>query len=76
MNNTRRKNIQNVINKLENLKSDIEMIRDEEQDYIDNMPENLEGSMRHDMAEEAVDNLESAIDSLEEVIDSLSEATL
>ena len=53
-----------------------EDIMSEEEDYRDNMPENLQGSMKYDAAEEAIDNMQDAIDSLEEAIDSLNEAQM
>lgn len=75
MNNVRRKAIQKVIDKLEELKYDIECLADDEQEYLDNIPENLQNSDRYAVAEEAVDNLNSAMDSVEEAIDSLTEST-
>ena len=69
MNKERRKKIDAAIQKLESLREEmaeaqemIEEIKDEEQDYLDNMPENLQGSERYSTAEEAIMNLESAYD--------------
>lgn len=76
MNNTRRKEINKVITIIENAKSMVESIMGEEEDYRDNMPENLQGSMKYDAAEEAIYNMEDAISSLEDAIDSLSEAQM
>ena len=45
MNNTRRKALEDINRKLEDIKSDLEMLRDEEQEYIDNMPENAAQNM-------------------------------
>ena len=42
----------------------MEDIKSDEQDYLDNIPENLQGSERYSIAEEAIDNLDSAIDEL------------
>jgi hypothetical protein len=47
----------------------------EEEEYRDNMPENLQGSERYETADTACDNLQSAIDSLEEAFEYLNEAT-
>ena len=41
MNNDRRKQLREIITVLENVKGDLEAIRDDEQDYMDNIPENL-----------------------------------
>lgn len=48
---------------------DLERLRDEEQDYFDNMPENLQYSQRGQDAEESVDLLDEAIDQLNDVLD-------
>lgn len=82
MNKNRRKEISKCITsleqviseakeKLEEIQSDIENIRDEEQGYMDNMPENLQDSDRYYTAEAAVDNLDNAINSLESIIGEL-----
>lgn len=69
MNKERRKQIDVVIeaindfqNSFEELQQAIEEIRDEEQEYLDNIPENLQSSERYELAEDAVNNLESAVD--------------
>ena len=57
MNRIRRKNLQSIIDKLEDLKSSLEELQEEEEDYRDNMPENLQGSERYDRADEAASNI-------------------
>lgn len=74
MNKERRKEIEALIDELDDLKARIESVQSDEQDYFDNMPENLQSSERGEMAEEAIGNLDSALDSLDEAIDSLREA--
>lgn len=74
MNKTRRKCLANLSEILEELKTSIETLRDEEQDYMDNMPENLQGSERYQTAEAAVDNLDSAMDNLMDAISCIEEA--
>lgn len=76
MNNNRRKEIRNVIEQLEGLQCQIENIRDDEQDYIDNIPENLQESERHETAKTAVENLDLAIESFGELISNLSESAV
>lgn len=82
MNNDRRKEISRIIEeidsavstakeKLEELQSSIESVRDEEQECMDNIPENLQGSERYETAEQAVDNLDSAVSSIEELIEAI-----
>ena len=64
MNNPRRKSLEELSNKVEDLKSDLESLRDEEQEYLENMPESLQSSEKHDMAENAVSAMDEAIDNL------------
>ena len=74
MNKKRRQCIDAVILKINNLQDiieelqqDIEYISADEQDYLDNIPENLQGSERYEAGENAVENLEAAIDWLEDI---------
>lgn len=41
--------------------------RDDEQDYLDNMPESLQGGEKGELAQAAIDALDEAIDALEGV---------
>lgn len=78
MNNDRRKELRNLANKLKSntnqndlefiasIKNELESILYEEESYVDNIPENLQGGYRYQMAEDACDNIESAIDALNE----------
>lgn len=74
MNKDRRAKIQHIIDQLEAIKEDLECIRDEEQEYYDNMPESIQAGERGDKAQEAVDNLENALSSFDEISDYLEEA--
>lgn len=74
MNKGRRIEIQNVIDRIEELKADLETIAEDEQAYLDSIPENLMGSERYEKAEDAVGNLESAMDSLDDAAEALEEA--
>lgn len=74
MNKKRRQCIDAVILKISKLQDIIEEIQQyiediatDEQDYLDNIPENLQGSERYEAGEEAVENLEAAIDWLEDI---------
>lgn len=82
MNKLRRKRIASVINTLENItgydliesaKDELEDILYEEEDAYDNMPENLQYSIRGEESSDAIDCLEEAVDSLEEALDTLNE---
>lgn len=73
MNKERRKNIQGIADQLEELKGNLELLQEEEEEYRDNIPENLQGSVRYEKAEEACDALSDAVSNLEDVITSLGE---
>ena len=70
MNNARRKSITDLVQKIAEIKADFESLRDEEQEYFDNMPEALQGGDKGQAAENAIDQLETAIDNLDEAISS------
>ncbi len=71
MNKKRRKEIRELINELEELKEKIEIVLEEEQDYYDNMPENLQGSERGEIAESAISELEESLDNIDNAIENL-----
>lgn len=80
MNNQRRRELANIITsvesmrvpvdieELEGIKSDIEMVLMDEEMAFENMPENLQGSYRGEMSQEAQDNMNEAIDLIDEFI--------
>jgi len=65
MNKARRKALDEVISKIEEAKELLENLQAEEEEYRDNMPENLQGSERYEAADAAVDALDEAISSIE-----------
>ena len=78
MNKSRRKELSDVIEELNKIqdKDDLydcimtlDSIKDDEQDYYDNIPENLQYSQRAEDSEEAIENLEEALDLLNDVYD-------
>ena len=73
MNKKRRQKIRDVRKEIENCKENLHKILDEEQDYFDNMPENLQGSMRGSDSEDAIDTMENCIEDLENIIKELTE---
>ena len=77
MNKERRKELLAIINRLQSInlsdenevdsvKCDLESVLCDEEGYMDNIPENLQGGYRYAKAEEACDNLQCAIDVLED----------
>lgn len=74
MNKARRKALDEVISKIEEAKELLGNLQAEEEEYRDNMPENLQGSERYEAADAAVDNMSSAVDALDEAISSIESA--
>lgn len=80
MNNARRKELNKAIEilntfseKIYDAKDIVETCKDEEEEYRDNMPENLQGSEKYSLADEACDNLEQAYEYLEEMEEKVNE---
>jgi hypothetical protein len=69
MNKTRRKALDTQAEKLDVIKSDLESLRDEEQEYYDNMPEGLQCGEKGETALEAISDLDGAVASLDEAIE-------
>ena len=74
MNNARRKEIAKIVSEIERIKSDLEDVLMDEQMAFDNMPENLQYSMRGEDSQEAIENMEGADESVQTAIDELEEA--
>lgn len=71
MNSERRKAIKAAINDLERIRSDLKDCQTDEEDYKDNMPENLKEGEKGEAAQTAIDALDTACDSLQDAIDEL-----
>lgn len=76
MNNERRKKIGLVKKLIQDANRLVDEIKDEEQDYFDNMPENLQGSDRGCAAEDAIDSLDAAMEALDEALSNLEDAAM
>lgn len=75
MNAERRKKISVLVGQLSEIKDAIETLKDEEQEYYDNMPESFQNGDKGEAATTAIDQLEQADTSLQEVVDALEEAS-
>jgi len=78
MNNYRRKmidrvqtDIQTILGMLENVQSDIEEIKEDEEMCYDNLPESIQESWRGECMQEAIEHFEDAVDNIAECIESL-----
>jgi len=85
MNNTRRKEIAAAVRdlhaltdavtelagKLSDIKDAVEQAKDDEQEYYDNMPENMQNGDKGETAAAAVSALEDAVSKLDDVLTAL-----
>lgn len=74
MNKERRKRIEDVISKLESLKDEVYEILEEETEYRDNIPENLQQSERYEKADNSCTQLDFAFDYIGEVAEYLNDS--
>ena len=72
MNKARRKRIEKVVNLLEELRDELESVKDEEQTAYDNMPESLRESERGESMQEAVDTLDDINTDFENLIENVN----
>ena len=71
MNKNRKQVIKTYTSILQDVLQKLDNVLDEERDYYDNMPENLQGSLRADASQDAIDELEEAIADIGSAIDHL-----
>lgn len=67
MNQKKRERLKSALKLLSSAANIVESVSDEEQDCLDNCPENLQGTERYDLMEEAVDSLSDAMEKMDEV---------
>lgn len=73
MNKERRNKILKVIADIGQIKEKLQEILNEEEMVFDNMPENLQCSMRGEESEESIEYMNEAVDSLDNAIEQLEE---
>ena len=73
MNRERRKQLRKLSAKVDDLKCELESILWDEQDYYDNIPENLQYSARATESEDAIEKMEDAISCFEEAIGAIED---
>lgn len=76
MNDKRRNLIRGVKTALEDIESRIDIIRDDEEESLDNIPENLQYSDRYERIEAAVDALNDALELVDQLQDKLDDAII
>ena len=72
MNRERRAKLKEIIDNIEKVKGKLREVLNDEENAFDNMPENLQSSMRGEESQEAMDSMEEAVDLLEEAIEQLN----
>jgi len=75
MNKQRRKTLNDLYEKIADIRDVLEEVKDEEECYRDNMPENLQSSEMYERADAACDLLDDAIRSLDEALGYIESAT-
>lgn len=74
MNKARRKAIEKISDKLEELQAELQMLKDEEEEAYDNLPESLQEGEKGDAMQEAIEYLENADSFIEDAKDALNDA--
>jgi len=75
MNKIRRKQLDKIAAELEAIRERIEAIRDEEQDYFDNMPEAFQDGEKGERTQEAIDLMDDIFGNVDEAIENLNNLT-
>lgn len=68
MNKVRRKSIDEIIAKIQKLSDEIECIIEGEEEYLDNLPKNLQDFERYERADDACSAMKEAYNNLEEAV--------
>lgn len=71
MNKARRKQLEEIVNALEEQKFTIESVCEEEQEAFDNLPESIQYSEQGETMESDISDMVDAVSDLENVISSL-----
>ena len=74
MNKLRRKALQEIFDKLSDLREEVESLMQEEEENRENMPENLQGSERYEQSETASYNMEEAAEYIFSACESIENA--
>jgi hypothetical protein len=74
MNKERRKRLDGLVSRVEELKTEFESIKDEEQEAYDNLPPGIQEGDSGEKMQTALSALEDIDTSLQEVLDKIKEA--
>lgn len=73
MNKARRTEIRNIIDSLNEIKTQLDSVAFDEQFAFDNLSEGLQCSMRGEQIEECAETLSEAVDNLDDIISNLED---
>lgn len=73
MNKSRRQELKLIISELEEIQTRIEMVKDEEGDAFENLPDGIKYSEKGEKMSENVETLNDVYDSIFDIIDSINE---
>ena len=73
MNKDRRKSIEQIVDKINEIKADLTCVRNDEEEAYDNLPEGIQSSERGDSMQEAIEAMDDADGALQEAVDFLEE---
>ncbi|WP_418168378.1 hypothetical protein [Alistipes putredinis] len=71
MNQSRRNQLRDIQQQLQDIYERLDILCNEEQEAYDNMPESIQDSARGDAAQSAIDTLESVRDQVQEASDGI-----
>lgn len=71
MNKQRREKLRNINRKLEEINSELNAVKDDEEWAFESMPENLQSSMRGEDSQEYISIMEDVIDHIEQALEQM-----
>jgi hypothetical protein len=74
MNPQRRKQLQNVLDYIDKAKEALYILKEEEQDYFDKMPDSIQDSDKGEKSNDAISNMEDAYSLLDDAMNSITDA--
>ena len=74
MNEERRERLEIILNRLEDIQSDVNEILNDEEHYRDNIPEDLRESEQYEQSDAVCDDLSDAVDGLDDAVSSIVSA--
>ena len=74
MNKSRRGLLSTIGSQIEDLKAQVETLKEQEQNAFDSLPEGLQCTERGQVIEEAVAHLDTSLETLQDAIDAINDA--